>query len=358
MDRFPLEGLLDLRKPKVAKLLSDFQRSLIHGKNKLDTSGVTARLIRAEPRSGRWTFATTSGKERHTTIFQFIPHSVVRDTNKLHVRVSCSCPSWLFWGAQYHAVMGDYLYGKIRPKFSPPRKRDPEGSFLVCKHVLACIPIVSKYKLAEIPAELKEKIKKAPRYEVEKEVPKEKLKIPKELIGVGKRPKMKKIVELWDEKPKARRRMVQDLVNPEEVAFLAHRFPSTATALVAERLKQISSERPGLKKKSMKLLDGVEEIAGKEPVKEVAIPTELKKFENMPSFKKELEELNLKDPKMVKRMVMGKKDPDMIAFLAYKYHTDSQLVSYAIEKLNDIIKETKSPREKNKAETWLKSIIG
>jgi hypothetical protein len=45
----------------------------------------------------------------------------------LDVRVSCSCPSWVFYGAQYKAVLKDYLYGAVRPVYAPPKIRDKEG---------------------------------------------------------------------------------------------------------------------------------------------------------------------------------------------------------------------------------------
>lgn len=52
----------------------------------------------------------------------------------LDVRVSCSCPAFLWWGAQWNVSTGDALYGAPRPLLKAPT--DPERyKFVVCKHV-------------------------------------------------------------------------------------------------------------------------------------------------------------------------------------------------------------------------------
>jgi hypothetical protein len=236
---------IDLQQRRVAKLLSDFQNSLIYTKSKgwrkPEESGVSVRLVRAEPRVGRWTFMTSSGKESYSTIFQFIPRGSTKDPNKLQVRVSCTCPSWLFWGAQYNAMMEDYLYGRIRPKFTPPSKRDPTGRFLVCKHVLACIPIVSRYKLAPITEEVKIRLKRPLKIEIEKDVPKEKIRIPQELKNFSKREDVKDAVKSWTEMPENKKQeFIMGLDSPGAVAFMAHRFPETATEFVVKKLKEMA----------------------------------------------------------------------------------------------------------------------
>jgi hypothetical protein len=352
---FPIKACFDMGHIKTAKMLADFEKSLIHGVKKPNIAGVSVRLSRAEPRVGRWTF--TTGKQDYTTVFQFIPHGPTRNTTKLHARVSCSCPSFLFWGAQYHAVMEDYLYGKIRPKFSPPKIRDPEGTFLVCKHILACLPIVSKYNLGAVTEERKKKIKQAPKFQVETEVPEEKMKIPPELVNVGKRERIKKIVDQWDEKPRTRRRMVMDLQRPEEVAYLAHRFPDTATAFVAQRLKQLA-EKPALKKEALKLLDKVEDMMEEEPTSTVSIPTQLKRFDSNPGIQETLHSLEKKPEAIKRKAIRVLSEPESIAYIAHKMSYDNEVVSAAIEKLHDIAKNSDDPIKRKKAENWLKVIIG
>lgn len=359
LDRFPIDTILNFENVRVAKLLSDLEKALIttnKGTRKPNVAGVTALLKKAEPRSGRWTFSTTSHKTApYTTVFQFIPQANMRDLSRLHVRVSCSCPSFLFWGAQYNAVMGDYLYGAIRPKFSPPKIRDPKGQFYVCKHVLACIPIVSKYLLGAIPSKLKEKIQKQPKFVIEKKHPGEELKIPKEYRPISRRDNIKKIVREWDEFPTRRKKMIMDLQDPEEVIYIAHRFPETATHFVADRLKQLA-QKPELKKEALQFLKEVKEIEEEHPP--VVIPAELKSFESDPSFEELLKDWDKKGQGIRRKVVMDLTDPDKIAFLAYKLPDNNELVSYVGEKLKMIIKDKDRVKgERDRAEKWLKQIF-
>lgn len=364
LDILPIELLLDTSNTKTAMLLQDFDKALIttqsKGTRKPDVAGVSVRLSRAEPRVGRWTFATSSGAKPYTTVFQFIPHSTVRDAVKLHVRVSCTCPSFLFWGAQYHAVMKDYLYGGVRPKFSPPKQRDPHGTFLVCKHILACMPLVSKYRLSVMPSELRKKLKKQPKIKVIIG-PEEKLKIPKSLEKIGDRPEILDIVEKWDESPRKRRNWILKLDDPDEVAYFAHRFPQTSTGYVAERLKQLS-KKPATKKEALKLLESLKNLkqvkeAPKTP--EVKIPTPLKKFETSASLQNDLQDWDEKDDKEKTKFIVNQTDPDTLAYLAYKYYKDESTVSDVISKLREISKdeELQMGQDRVKAEHWLKDII-
>jgi hypothetical protein len=245
MDRFPIETVLNYQNVKVAKLLHEFEDSMIYSSKddlykKLDYDGVTVELARAEPRSGRWSFNTTSGDDNYSTIFQFLPFGNVREANKLHVRVSCSCPSFLYWGAQFNAVMGDYLYGDIRPKFTPPQFRDPNNKFKVCKHIMACIPVVSKYRVMEIGEDTRKRLQEPPRFDL-KDFPKEKLRIPENLLSIGKQKGISKAVKEWDKmSPQARRKLIMGLGKSDQVAYMAHRFPDTATLYAVDRMKQLA----------------------------------------------------------------------------------------------------------------------
>ena len=138
--------------------------------------------------------------------------------------------------------MENYLYGPIRPKFTPPKKRDPTGRFLVCKHVMACIPLVSKYKLSIMERAIKERIKKPPKIEVEKGF-KEKIRIPSELKAFERRPDIREAIQTWKEKtPDDKREFIMGLESPGAVSFMAHKFPDTATEYVVEKLKEMSTK--------------------------------------------------------------------------------------------------------------------
>lgn len=357
----PIEFIFDRSIIKTAKLLSELKSEITtkeKGRRDVSPAGVSASLMRAEPRSGRWTFSTRSTESpgSYRTVFQFIPYGTIRDLDKLHVRVSCSCPSWLFWGAQYHAVMGDYLYGKIRPKYAPPGKRDKAGKFLVCKHVLACLPILSNYKMGEIPEELVKKIKKAPRFEVEKDVPEEKLRIPAELISVGRRSKIKAIVEQWNESnPQSRKKMIMGLRDPKEVAFFAHRFPDTATHFVAQKLKAMATQ-PALEREAERLLEDIKDVEETR----VDIPSSLKTLDTDANLQQQLKSIEGKNKGLKRKFIMDQTDPDTVAYAAYKLYHDPLMTSYALEKLNEMSKdmETNMENVRAKAKTWFKALLG
>jgi hypothetical protein len=56
----------------------------------------------------------------------------------LDVAVSCSCPAFLYWGAQWNAHQLDALEGEPRPLLTAPTERlDLRDGFVICKHVKA-----------------------------------------------------------------------------------------------------------------------------------------------------------------------------------------------------------------------------
>jgi hypothetical protein len=261
----PRDFEINPQQVRVAKMLRDFEQSLIYTKSngwrkpndKLE-KGISVRLSKAEPGVGRWSFSTSSGGDSYITIFQFIPSKGVLDPKKLHVRVSCTCPSWVYWGAQFNAVMGDYLYGKVEPKFAPPKVRDPYHRFLVCKHVLACIPYVSNYKLKrELSPETKQKLKKAPKYELGEKFKEDKIRIPTYLRDYENKDEIKDIVDKWDRMPSGQKRdSIMGLDDPDAVAFMAYKFPKEATPFVIKKLKDmaVKDASPGIRTEARRML--------------------------------------------------------------------------------------------------------
>jgi hypothetical protein len=95
----------------------------------------------------------------------------------LDLQVSCSCPAFLYWGAQWNLHMRDGLLGTPRPQLTAPTDRlDLRGNFVICKHLHAVferiLPSVqhnivkilrdrevqrNKEKMKETPERLKEK---------------------------------------------------------------------------------------------------------------------------------------------------------------------------------------------------------
>lgn len=62
----------------------------------------------------------------------------VQETGKaknLDVQVSCSCPAFLYWGAQWNLHQRDGLEGEPRPALQAPKERlDLRSNFVICKH--------------------------------------------------------------------------------------------------------------------------------------------------------------------------------------------------------------------------------
>jgi hypothetical protein len=95
----------------------------------------------------------------------------------LDVQVSCSCPAFLYWGAQWNLHQRDGLLGTPRPQLVAPTERlDLRGNYVICKHVYAVferiLPSVqhnivkllrerevlrNKQKMKETPQRLKDK---------------------------------------------------------------------------------------------------------------------------------------------------------------------------------------------------------
>ena len=56
-------------------------------------------------------------------------------SNDLDIQCSCSCPAFLYWGAQWNLHQRDGLLGEPRPKLQAPTERlDLRTNFVICKH--------------------------------------------------------------------------------------------------------------------------------------------------------------------------------------------------------------------------------
>jgi len=272
MQTMPVQLSLEQGMTREAARLKDLSHPMVYNKKKgyhpLDLSGVTVRLIKAEPKQARWRFKSQSHTENepdYTVIFQFKPSGAIRDLNKLDVFVSCDCPSWIYYGAQYNAFMGDYLFGPIQLKrgpFGKPKIRDQSGHFKICKHVLKCIPFISGrtlegelvkgvpgYILPSIPKEIRDRMEKERKTRVVKIEPKYKITIPMDLADQEDIPEVKEGEHHWPAwSPMRRKRFINDLQDPDSVAYFAYRYPNTATVFVADRLKQMILKGPPEKK--------------------------------------------------------------------------------------------------------------
>jgi len=111
--------------------------------------GCTVRLIRSNPKQGRWTFEVRSLGETYTVYLKAsVPiGSTASKMAKLDLKLGCSCGFWKWQGPDYHASVEGYLDRKPRSNKKEPTVKDPNGHNKICKHVYACSQFFMKYDL-------------------------------------------------------------------------------------------------------------------------------------------------------------------------------------------------------------------
>lgn len=115
-----------------------------------------------ETKAGKfiWKANSPDSGSTHTVIFQFHQAPEGRaDTVKyvdLPVNISCSCESFLWYGAQWYALQGGYMYlPALRRSVMPPRSHNQISrvrvgkglNFRVCKHILAVYDEIENWDL-------------------------------------------------------------------------------------------------------------------------------------------------------------------------------------------------------------------
>ena len=366
----PLELTFDLDNLKKAMLLEGLEKSEIDSKTKglhtPDTSGVNVRVFRNSPREGRWTFKTHSGPRPaaakewpYTTTFEFIPQGKIRQVNKLHLRTSCTCPSWLWWGAQFNAKMNDYLYGPIIPKFTAPDIRDKSRKFLACKHILACIPYLKgtgqrgkispegfTLHMIDVPKEKRKRKMEVPKVKMTKKKEwAQEFKIPSEYLEIGRRPEIKSIADRWEmATPRQRKNMLKKLDDIREVYYFAHRFPESSTHFVADKIREIGdkTKKIDVKKEAEEKIKEVEKIEDKVEKILPDIPSELAHFEMNESVQNLIQDMKEASGWDRKKTLLDKQDDaDALAYMATIFYREnfSEDFNVIIEKLKDLYRD-------------------
>jgi len=210
---------------------------------------------RSNPGQGLWAFRTTSGRSTYQTYFQFVPEEGTNEVKNLKVRVTCTCPSWLWWGGLFNAISGQgrdagepYLYGPIRFPIVPtgtrtivkdPSVRDPSHEFVACKHMIRCIEWLESNRLEPPSAEAE--VPPAERVEVELRpgVDIEELRIPSYLVNVKSQNPVRGILRQWkDMSIEDRDTFIKSLDSPAHLLYMGYRFPSTAAYTVLDQLER------------------------------------------------------------------------------------------------------------------------
>jgi hypothetical protein len=134
----------------------------------------------------------------------------------LDIQVQCSCPAFLYWGAQWNLHQRDGLLGPARPELTAPTERlDLRGNYVICKHIHAVFERILPSVQHNIVNILRQR-------EVERRT-KEMDKTPERLQRDQERLKKKEeLDEIRKTKNKAIKQKLQDALKQEEEARLIH----------------------------------------------------------------------------------------------------------------------------------------
>jgi hypothetical protein len=107
--------------------------------------GCVAKLLDSNPKALFLHYNVKCNKEDsdpagHDVRVQFDVTKVQesQQAKDLDIQCSCSCPAFLYWGAQWNLHQRDGLLGNPRPLLQAPTERlDLRGNFVICKHIHA-----------------------------------------------------------------------------------------------------------------------------------------------------------------------------------------------------------------------------
>jgi hypothetical protein len=107
--------------------------------------GCTAQLQKSSPKDLFLQYKVTchlpnSDPKGHEVRVEFDTDKIQdsQRANDLDIQCSCSCPAFLYWGAQWNLHQRDGLLGEPRPLLQAPTERlDLRSNFVICKHCKA-----------------------------------------------------------------------------------------------------------------------------------------------------------------------------------------------------------------------------
>jgi hypothetical protein len=120
---------------ELAQASNDFSKKYV--------GGCTPSLIKSEPKKLFMHYRVTCTKadsdpKGHEVRVQFDLSKIDTSStiNNLDVRVSCSCPAFLYWGAQWNLNSLDSLEGVPRPELKAPTEQlEKRDTYFICKHI-------------------------------------------------------------------------------------------------------------------------------------------------------------------------------------------------------------------------------
>lgn len=133
----------------------------------------------------------------------------------LDIQVSCSCPAFLYWGAQWNLHQRDGLLGTPRPLLQAPTERlDLRGNFVICKHIHAVFERILPSVQHNIVKILRERTIKQKKDEVKKTPER----LQKEQEALKKKKELEKIRKVKDKE--IRDKLLEALQNQEEARLM------------------------------------------------------------------------------------------------------------------------------------------
>jgi len=95
-----------------------------------------------------WSATGSKGEEYVIRVKPIRKDKRLKQVAKMPVQIACSCPYFRWQGPEHWAVQNDYLYGKPRGSASVPVIKDPLSEHWACKHTIAVLRLVQKYRYA------------------------------------------------------------------------------------------------------------------------------------------------------------------------------------------------------------------
>lgn len=180
--------------------------------------GCSPRLLDSNPQELFLHYNVKCNKEDsdpagHDVRMQFDVSKVEESQNAkdLDIQVSCACPAFLYWGAQWNLHQRDGLLGPARPALQAPKERlDLRGNYVICKHVHAVFERV----LPSVQHNVVNILRKREMERKKKEVEQTPDRLRKEQDEMKERSQKNKIHDTKDEKMK--QKLIDDLRGEEE----------------------------------------------------------------------------------------------------------------------------------------------
>lgn len=145
-----LDEFLPLHGIRTAKTFNDLLRATRYFKIKERGKRCQVKMTRSDLKLKYWEFRVKgnevwSSPQPHLVQIHLLPNPRTKDIRQLHVKVTCDCEYWQYYGPDFNAHTQKYLLDRPKSDGSPPDVRDPNRQHLICKHVWAIGQVLLQY---------------------------------------------------------------------------------------------------------------------------------------------------------------------------------------------------------------------